>query len=255
MSLIETTPHRPRKFWTAREEKLLRQNYPIGGLALAAAVLPEREEGSIYQRAASLGLRSPRAGQFRNERFQTNEHIDGLIRRTYQGTPYKGMVADCARTVNRPRWWVGKRAMILGLKAPRTKEPPWCEAEVAIAEKMASRRPENIRKALKRAGFARTETGIVVKIKRLGISRVDPDRFSATGLAVAMGVDGKTVTRWIINGLLKCEKRGTARVAMQGGDEWSIHYKDVRRFVIENAAVVDIRKVDKFWFIELLARA
>jgi hypothetical protein len=27
------------------------------------------------------------------------------------------------------------------------------------------------------------------------------------------------------------------------------------RFIIENIALIDIRKVDKFWFVDLLARA
>jgi hypothetical protein len=47
--------------------------------------------------------------------------------------------------------------------------------------------------------------------------------------------------------------RGTARVAEQGGDEYRIAARDVRRFVIANAAAIDLRKVEKFWFIELLA--
>lgn len=254
MSLIEVSaPPRQRRFWTAKEETLLRQNYPRGGLALAVAVLPHRDEGAIYQRAAKLGLRSPRAGQFRSERYQGSAFIDEMIRRTYQGTPRKNMVADLARVINRPRWWVGKRATYMGLKAPRTKEPAWTPAEIDIATRLAARRPENIRKALVRAGFTRSETSIVVKLKRLGISRVDPDNYTARGLATALGVDSKTITRWIDKGWLKATRRGTARVEVQGGDEWAIKTRDIRRFVTENASVVDLRKVDGVWFIEMLA--
>jgi hypothetical protein len=29
----------------------------------------------------------------------------------------------------------------------------------------------------------------------------------------------------------------------------------IRQFIVENIALIDIRKVDKFWFVDLLARA
>jgi len=46
---------------------------------------------------------------------------------------------------------------------------------------------------------------------------------------------------------------GTDRVAAQGGDQWWIRIKDVRSFVIEHVFHVDLRKVDKFWFVDLVA--
>ncbi|MFC0243657.1 hypothetical protein [Rhodopseudomonas telluris] len=45
------------------------------------------------------------------------------------------------------------------------------------------------------------------------------------------------------------------RTAAQGGDEWSIHRRAVRAFVIDNIASVDFRKLDKFWLVELLTSA
>jgi hypothetical protein len=42
-------------------------------------------------------------------------------------------------------------------------------------------------------------------------------------------------------------------VAANGGDEYWIHRHDVRAFVVANVAAVDLRKVEKFWFVEMLA--
>jgi hypothetical protein len=62
------------------------------------------------------------------------------------------------------------------------------------------------------------------------------------------------VTGWVNKGWLRAARRGTERTPQQGGDEHWIHMRDVRRFVIDNVAAVDFRKVDKFWLVDLLAQ-
>lgn len=253
-ALPPSAVERTRHFWTTRELKLVEQLYPAGGLPACIAALPGRTAGAIYQKAGVLGLL--RQGRKPRERrgWSTDEHIDAAIRRVYQSEPTRHAVNDLARRVMRPRWWVSKRARQLGLVAPRFKEPRWTAAEDEIVGQMAHRSPKVIRQALIRAGHpARTETAIVVRRKRLGCSTEDPDHFTATGLAGLMGVDATTVAGWIERGLLAAKRRGTARTARQGGDQWWIHRRAVRRFVVDNVAVVDLRKVDKFWFVDLLA--
>jgi hypothetical protein len=243
-----------KRFWTGREELILRNTYPAKGLPGCIAALPGRSATSIYQRAGKLGLISPRTNpSVPRERWATSDAIDAVIRRAYHTTPTKGDIQRVARTVGRPRWWVSKRASKLGLVTPRFKASPWTEAECELIAGMAHRHPATIRRALARAGFDRTETAISVQLKRLGASTEDPDHFTARGLATVMGVDSKMVTTWILKGWLKAKRRGTDRVAAQGGDEWWIHQRDVRAFVIDNVAAVDLRKIDKFWFVDLLA--
>lgn len=244
----------PRRPWTGREEMILKRVYPAGGLQAAREALPDRSVSAIYQRAGVLQLRSPhkRTGVPR-QRYQTSEFIDAAIRRAYQVTPDKGTVARLAQTLMRPRWWVSKRATKLGLVVPRFKESPWTPAELDIVQAHAHRSPATLRRTLQRHGFTRTETAIVVKLKRLGADRTDPDHYTATGLADLMGVDVKTVTRWIETLGLVARRRGTDRTEQQGGDQWWIHRRDVRQFIIDNAAAVDLRKVDRTWFIDLLA--
>lgn len=72
-------------------------------------------------------------------------------------------------------------------------------------------------------------------------------------MASEFGVDIKVVTRWIDQGWLVAGRRGTKRVESQGGDQWWIKRKHVRDFVIESIGIIDIRKVDKVWFVDLLS--
>ena len=65
------------------------------------------------------------------------------------------------------------------------------------------------------------------------------------------GVDGKTVTRWIACEDLPARRRGTARTAAQGGDEWEIERRKLRAWIRDHAQLVDLRKVDRYWFIDL----
>lgn len=244
-----------RRFWTTREEKLLREHYPQGGVGACLDRLPGRSAAAIYSHAGSLALQAPATQKhdFRKKRWTSSDQIDAVIRRVYQRTPGKGDINDLAFAVGRPRWWVSKRAAKLGLVPPRFKEPAWTDVEREIVQRNFHRSPKIIRGMLKRAGYERTETAIVVMGKRLGATRDDPLHLTATGLASLMGVDAKTVTGWIARGLLNANRRGTGRTSAQGGDQHWIRVRDVRAFIIDNAAAVDIRKVDKFWFIDLVA--
>jgi len=244
-----------RRFWTGREELILRNTYPTGGLEAAMSKLPGRTASGIYQRARALDLSSPIESKrgLPRQRYTNNDGLDALIRRTYETKPDKGAVKALARQTGRPRHWIRARALTLGCVVPRFKAPPWRDAEKAIVLDNAHKRPATIQKLLKRAGFERTEAAIAVMIKRSGADTQDPDHFTARGLASVMGIDGSVVAAWITKGWLAAKRRGTERTAAQGGDQWWIHRRDVRRFIVDNAAVVDIRKADKFWLIDLLA--
>ena len=55
---------------------------------------------------------------------------------------------------------------------------------------------ERIRLKLKAAGYARTVTGIHLKLKRMRFKE-DVSFYSANGLARALGIDNHAVARWI----------------------------------------------------------
>jgi excisionase family DNA binding protein len=126
--------------------------------------------------------------------------------------------------VGRPRWWVSRRALELGLRQPTKREPPWTDAELELLESLSHHRINTIRRKLKSHGYTRSDAAIAVKLKREGISlRMSRDLagiYSATSAAKLLGVDAKTIQRWIQAEGLPASRAGTARTAVQGGDEW-----------------------------------
>jgi hypothetical protein len=247
-----------RRAWTNKEIATLKAVYPASGISGCIPALPGRSATSIYQHAAAEGLRAPRGKSgAERQRWTSSPQVDAIITRAYQGTPTKGDIKSLARTANRPLWWICKRAAKLGLSRPRFKEPRWADAEMEFVASNAHKDADAIARMLKRRGFNRTATAVSVKLKRLGTptgKNADLNHYTANQLAGLFGVDRKGVGAWIAKGWLTADRRGTARVAEQGGDEYWIHRRAVRKFIIENIAAIDVRKVEKFWFVELLTQ-
>lgn len=181
--------------------------------------------------------------------------MDDLIRRVYQqyvGMSRRPVARALAEKLGLPRWRVSRRALELGCSIPRKKEPIWTEPELSILERFSHRHPSYIQKILKRNGFNRTEVGIVLKRKRMRLI-ANREGMSACQAAEFFGVDVNWVTRQIAEGGLKAERRETMRTEKQGGDIYYIREKHIRKFIIDNPELIDIRKIEKFYFIELLA--
>lgn len=235
--------------WTPAENRVLREHYARGGTRACLALLPRRTAAAISHQATHvLKLKAPRGG-----RYLATPEVDAAIRRVYRGRIGKGQVADLARRLGYPGWWVKKRAVVLGLVRPRRKEPNWKAAELRIVDKRAHQDLRVIQDHLRRAGYRRSTTGIKIQIVRRGFETGDPHYLTASVLARICGGDIKTVTGWIGKGLLKARRRRTRRLARQGGDHWWIHKRDFRRFVYANAHLVDLRNVEPVLFLELLA--
>lgn len=244
-----------RYFWTNKERAIIAEHYPTGGAEACVPHLPRRTKRSIYQQARKMGIMYGDNKPKIRKRWESNDEIDGLIVRCYQSNPEKGAVKALANRLRRPYWWVKKRASYLGVAQPAlsgNKEPEWSRAEVELLEKHSHKHPGVIAKIFRNNGYRRTATAIVVKRKRLGYSNLDIDHYTATQLAGEFGVDIKVVTRWIEKGWLKATRRGTERTVQQGGDMWWIKRKDIRTFIVDSIGIIDIRKVDKTWFVDLL---
>jgi hypothetical protein len=209
-----------RRFWTAREDAIMRRWYPTGGMAACSLRLPAHHTSrcSIYARAYLLGLyRSPGGGQL-------------------------------------PRWWVTKRATRLGLVMPHKKEPPWTRAETALMRKVPLHDLDKCAEIFRKHGFRRSPTAIKVRAVRLDISRRYRETLSAGAAAPIIGFDNKTVTTMCIAGEIKATRRKSRRLPQQGGAPWSITPKDLRAYVLANLERVDLRKVEKFAFVQLIAQ-
>ena len=188
----------------------------------------------------------------RRRKYVFTAQIDQRIREIYlhhHNAKSRPGIRKLADQVGIPHWALKKSARELGLA--RTKEKPWSEPELAILARYAWMSDERIRLKLKAAGYARTVTGVHLKLKRMRF-KCDPSFYSGKGLAQALGIDSHVVTRWIKTGHLRAQRRGTARSEQQGGDTYVIREKDVRRFVLDHPTEIDLRKVDQLWFLDLI---
>ena len=206
--------------------------------------------------------RSFYTGNGKYRKYIFTPEMDEQIRTLYQERVrmglkidrYKGPVKKLAEKFGMPRWRVSRRALDLGVVPVQKKEPPWSDTEIWMLKQCAHRSPQRIQKYLKRAGYQRSQLGINLKMKRLHLSRATMNGYTSRSLAGLFGVDDHGVLRWIKKGWLKAQKRGTARTPQQGGDEWFIRPEWVKDFVVNNVAVIDFRKVDKYWMVETLTK-
>ena len=194
----------------------------------------------------------------RPKKYIFTPEMDEEIREIYQkavsmpGYHQTGPVKKLAAKFGMSRWRISRRARDMGLARITKKEANWSKPEIKILEKHAYKHPENIKKVLKKAGFHRSVQGIVLKRRRMHLLQ-SLDFETAHSLAQCLGVDDHAVVKYIQKGWLKARKRGTKRTASQGGDQWLIKTRNIRQFIIENVSILDFRKIDKFWLVDLLA--
>jgi hypothetical protein len=188
----------------------------------------------------------------RPNKYVITPAMHNQIRTVYQGDTGNGQIKNLAIRLGLPRWKVTRYAIAQGFTAKQKKEPEWTERELSILHQNAHLVPAVIQKRLKKYGYHRTEVGIVIKRKRMRFLQ-NLNGHSASSVAECFGVDMHSVIRYIKNGWLRAGKRGTQRTDAQGGDMYYIKDKWIKDFIIENVSVVDFRKVDKYWLVDLLA--
>lgn len=193
-----------------------------------------------------------------HKKYIFTPEIDTQIRETYQKAVYMpafhktAPVKRLAAKFKIPRWKISRRAGELGVRMITKKESDWTDSEKKILERQAYKHPEVIQRHLKKAGFHRSVQAIVLKRKRTHLLQ-SLGFETAHSLALCLGIDEHAVIKYIKKGWLKAKKRGTKRTHRQGGDHWLIKLTDIHRFIIENVSILDFRKIDKFWLVDLLA--
>ncbi len=250
---------RPWRAWRTSEVATLTAHYATLGPAGCVDLLPGRSYAAIATQARKLGLQAPtpitQPGGPKNLRRRWahlfTPEFDARVRALYQQPPQRGLVRATAAALGVPRDVLFARARKLGLTVPRLKEPPWTQAEERLLEEHAHQSPSHVQQIFKRAGFTRSATAIDVRRRRLKLDKSDPDHMTARQLGAVMGVDGSTVVAWIRTHGLKARMQGTNRTGKQGGDYHRIALKDVRTWMRDHPRLVDLRKVDRFWFFEL----
>lgn len=162
-----------------------------------------------------------------------------------------GQIREFADKHGLPRWKISKYATEHGFIEKQKKEPNWTDAETRILERHCHHSPHVVQRHLKRAGFSRSVTGIVLKRKRMRLLQ-NLDGQSARSLARCLGTEEHFVTRAITCGQLRAERRELNRTEKQGGNPFLIKDSDVYDFIVNNLHLIDLRQVDKYWFVDLL---
>ncbi len=124
----------------------------------------------------------------------------------------------------------------------------WSEEETSILGRNGYLNLEQIQYRLKLYGYERSLPAIEQKRKRARCG-VRPEN-SLRGIADGMGVHIQTVNKWIKDGRLKTKRVPDQRVA---GFRHFIKEKSIRDFILKNVDQIDLGKVDKWWFIDILA--
>jgi hypothetical protein len=246
------------KIWTEVEMAVVRDRYPGEATRALAQELGVTTEQLRYK-ACSMGVTKASGARGRNGLArQWSEAEDALIRRWWPDVASRaepGKTADwLARQLGASTEQVRHRVAVLGLRRPRTKEPAWTDDELELLDQCLHLPPPNIRARLKRRGFQRTESAIVMqRYRRLGGLAQATGGYSACQLASLLGVSTAPVVGWIKKGWLKATPRGETVAANGGpGDRWNITPRAIRQFLFENAALVNPRGINFVWLMDLL---
>lgn len=186
-----------------------------------------------------------------NRKYIITPEIHERIKLIYKRDTGNGQVQALARRIGMPASKLYRYASEQGWPPKQKKNPIWSKAELEILESNAHLSMNVIRRKLKSKGYHRTVVGIACKRKEMRLAKNLKGQ-SASKIGFCLGVDKRFVIRAIKAGQLKARRRGTERTPQQGGDEWFIREKHVREYIIENIHEIDIRKVDKYWFVDIL---
>ena len=183
-------------------------------------------------------------------KYTFTSEMDKEILYTYSiNTDSKPRVINLAKKFNMPRWAIYQRALKIGAVNSSHQKRPWEDEELKILENNARYAPLTIKKKLAKAGFQRSIASIVLKRKRMRLLS-NLKGVSACLCAEFLGVDLHWVLNHISSGSLKAE---VIRRDREGKANYHIKEKDLRKFIINNPDLIDLRKVEKYYFIELVA--
>lgn len=187
-------------------------------------------------------------------KYPITPEMHEAIRQVYQTATGKGQVKALAQRFGYPREIVTFYAQKQGWIARHGwgKEPPWSEKELLILRVNAHLHPRRIQMRLTKAGFSRTLSAIKTKRDRLDLY-TEHGRMSIDQVALAFGVFHQTVKRWVKQGFLKAIATGSFVGGICPGEIFLVADKAIRDFILAYPNLVDLRKVNKEWFIDILA--
>lgn len=238
--------------WSEAELEILRVNEVFSTAVvrkrLAAAGFT-RKNSSINSKRRDLQL-TPEP--FARRKYRPTEAIDEAIRQAF-GKKYErlGCIRGAVKATGWPKNAVIMRAVELGLTHPRS-DVPWTDAEEQLLEEYAHQSIPSIQIHLKqKLGKRRTQSSIAVKRSRMALLG-NLHGMDLSHLATALGMGEVTVRRWLETGEIRAILR-FPELQSVGRHVWFFPNEEIRRFILEHLEVIDLARVEKFWFVDLIA--
>jgi hypothetical protein len=168
-------------------------------------------------------------------------HYYGGLNRRFQ------VLNRMIRETGLPRWHIKKHAAHLGLTMHQDKRPWTAEEEEIIERSVGNVSALTIAKRLKR-----TEASVVLKIKRMGVSRRVRNGYTMRDLEECLGEDHHKIQRWIEKGWLRDRMQGTRRHDGNGRDIHRFRETDILEFLRRHPEEINLGKVESIWFLDLV---
>jgi hypothetical protein len=148
-------------------------------------------------------------------------------------------ITELQRYLGVPRRIVHRWARAMHLTG--SKGANWTKDEIAYLEKhFNTKRPEEVADYL-----GRTTLAVKAKAHQLGMDI--PDGYSLDEVRQGLGRSWETANKWVKCGMIK----GT-RCAFNA-TTWNFTDAQIRDFIIAHPEEIDLRRVEKLWFIDILA--
>lgn len=129
---------------------------------------------------------------------------------------------------------------------------PWSEDEIELLHELNGLPIIVMSNTFSKKGYDRSVLAIRTKRYLEGLDNSTTDNyFTRTAVAILLGKNPDTITRWIDSGWLNANiRKGRKKQAKQ--IKYFITRKSLRDFIIHNVALLDLEKIDKFWLVDLL---
>ena len=239
--------------YTPEQIEIIKRDYvSLGGpetIRRCNAAGPYHTDASVRAKAKALGA----CRKMADIAAPTSDHIDRLIKRAYSSNK-KNSISTLAFSINRTIGWISRRADQLDIdkKSRRIyEEKLYSEEERSLIQENAHLPTTEILAKLKRAGFDRTYTSLRSYRQRVRFEAERESPLSQEELAGLLGIAPGLVSRFILKGMLPA----TRVKSTKGGEglRLLIDPANVAYFIVNHPAHVDLSRVDRFWFIDLMA--
>jgi hypothetical protein len=187
--------------------------------------------------------------------FAFTDPIDKRINEVFRGHPERETrhpaLHQLASAINIPMPALALRGVQLSLD--NLCSPAWTDAELKLLAENRHLSKHKIAAILAAAGFQRShQAGQIINARRELLTSDKPSHYTAQQLSYLFGLDTHCIKKWLTEGWLPYEMKGTVRTIQQGGDSRIVKRDDLYTFVRAYPELVDFRKVNQPWFIQLI---